>query len=877
MRMRKTVLIHLAILIVVSSIALARPIYNSAVLDFKTPIEDFLPVESKIYIAFSNGTLSLIDLENSLIISQVVMPLGMSTVCLAYNQTTFIIVDSSGVGVILNSSTLQPIRSFNLKTRNDELYVTRCALSGDGRFLALSISYQINNVKLDRLVVFDLLKRARVFERDVNSQDVLVKLFSLNFYRNYLVVETIDTLCELCQLTDNKIEVYSVKPNGIEKVASLQTGLTLKSVGNGYILAQQVKEDNGLHNTFILTLPDLTIRAQKKMPTILQISPLNSSFAVVFSSGALTRCGFDLDCADIFSVPVIRAARIFTDSMFSVFTVGEVSLYSTDYKSIFTLVGRYQVNWTTVPFDPTVGKASSRIHVAKYGSNRLVILYSLTKSLLYLKVTTAEGVAIPNTTVTLSSPSGTFTLQTNSTGWATGVLPLDNYTVEVLKPGYSPTTLTLIANQPSMYLTIKISKEPPRRLPLTIKISDEQGNPLPGAKITITGPEIYELQTTFEGTAYVEALRGNYTLIVKAPLYSSEKLNFSLVSPLMLNLTLKRQKFNLTICSSINASGKILIKPIDSSYKEILLNVSPHSCQEKVVDAGTYQLSIIESPKGLYCNLNRTTIDWTENVNRVSVSYACSNPRVSSNASLSEVLLMLKNETLISKNLSKPLSLGTVSLLGGAQLDLLETSYRKILVIELFYTQCTGCKYILPALRSLSQRNDTVVVSLTVSPSDTPDILRRYSIENNVSWFLGSDDLNIRSQVNASSFPTVLVVKDGKLFFIGIGASREIEEAKNKYSSLFNITALPFGSITGRITLPETLILTGVLLIILALLPGGGNAREEGKEEEDNLSFYSGDVYPISDSLRGYNAEAIDSLEDRMLDDSSEWTSTGET
>lgn len=873
MKMSK-ILVLFSLFLLTVPLALSAPVYNVAVLDFKTPIGDFIPAGNRVYVAFTNGTASLIDFGEGSVYSRMITPLSLNVAGFFYNGSTLVLVDASGLILVLNSSSLQTLYSLKATTKSDELSISRAALSSDGRFLALSIAYTVNNVKLDRLVVVDLVKRSRIFERDVNSQDVLVKIFSLDFYQNYLVAETIDTLCELCQLTDNKIEVYSVSSLGVNKIASLQTGLTVKALGYGFILAQQVRvDDNGLHTTYVLTLPQLQIRASAKLQAIRQITPLQDGFIIVFSDGIVTKCSTGLQCTSVYSVPTRRCMSLFTDTQMVLFTVGDVSLYSVDYKNTPVLQGKYQINWTTVPFDPTIVKASASLRAAIYGSNRLVVVYPLFRSVLYLKVVTSDGNPIHNATVEISSDSKGLTLKSNSSGWATGTLPIGNYTVRVLKPGYSENRLVLQLNQPVLYATVVMSKEPPKRFPLNITIYDENGKPLPGARIVIMGPESYTLSASSEGRVFLEAVRGNYTITVEAPLYQPARRNVTLVDRgVSLNITLKKFTFDLVVTSSDNSSGRLIIKKIDEQSQPITVEVNSSSPVRRTLQAGVYQISIAQTPEGYDCRLNATLIQWSEGLRVFPVRYSCQRLQNAKKDFLSEVLRYLKNQTLISRNMSVHLDLGSITVVGGSELDLLEASRSKILVIELFYTQCTGCKYMLPALRMLSQRNDTIVVSLSVSPSDTPEVLRRYSIENNVSWYLGKDEQGISNRVNATSFPTILVVKNGTLFFMGVGAAKEIEEAKNKVSSLFNITSLPLAAVLGENAIPVTLILTGVLLIMVALIPGGVNARKKGEEEENSLSFYSSDVYSLGYSLRGDNAEALTLNEDMGREETSEET-----
>ncbi|AKG38854.1 hypothetical protein MA03_05685 [Infirmifilum uzonense] len=857
----KTFLVLLVLLLALAAYSFSAPMYTTATIDFTTAFEAFLPYGNKLFVMFTNGTISKIDFETGKVNSRIIFPFGADISCLATNGSVFVVVDRTGTVVILNSSSLQVLASLNAKAKSDEIEVARCALSADGRFLAMSMIYSVEKVKLDRLIVLDLKRNLRIFERDVNSRDVLVRIFSMDFSNNFLVVETIDTLCELCQLTDNRIEVYRVSGNGVEKVATQITGLTSKAIGNNFILFQKVKDENGLHNTSILTLPNLQLRATKMMPPIKQMIPLKNGFAIIGSDGILSLCTYNLECNSVLKLPASRSVNLVTDDGVAVFTVSDVTFYTFDRKGAPTLQMRQQVNWSSVPFDPESGKNTETLYVAAYGSRRLVVIYPLTRALFYLRVIDSEGTPVSNATIILSDSSKTLTLFTNSTGYATGLIPIGNYTVEILKQGYSQNTFTLQLAQPIMYMTATLSKEPPKRVTLTFNVTDENGKPIPGAKITVKGPETYELWTTAQGITMVEALKGNYSATIEAPLYQSRILDISLKTPLTLKVTLKRLTFNLIVKSTQNSTGRIAVTRLDEASDTIFLDIQPSSMYVKTLEAGSYQLSITGFPEGLRCTLNNTSnilVNWREGIKEIFINYSCVRLENVNLVSVERVLQVLSNETIASRRLNKTLSLGYVTILGGSNLDLSYLSHDKILIIELFYTQCTGCKYLLPTLKLLSSQNDTVVVSLTVSPSDTPEMLRRYSIENNITWPLGIDSLNVRAQVNASSFPTVLVVKDGKLIFMGIGARKELEETKAKYSFLFNSSSIPLNFITNKSVLPEMLILSGTLIILFALVQGDSSAGKEREDETHSFGSYSGDVYPISDSLRRDDTETLE-------------------
>ncbi|PLJ78327.1 carboxypeptidase regulatory-like domain-containing protein [Infirmifilum sp. SLHALR2] len=840
--MRRLLLISTLLLVFLAlRPAISAPVYNYEVRTFRSVIESFLPAGESVYVAFSNGTVALIDYSTGRVTSGVIKPTGLDSVGMFYSGSSLVVVDSLGLIAILDPSTLNVLSSMSAISRSDEMYVLRAALSGDGRFLALDVMYTYKGARLERLVIVDLLKGSRIFERDVNSNDVLCKVFSLDFYGNYLVAETIDTLCELCQLTDNKIEVYSVSPNGVVKVASFQTGLTIKAVGEGYVLAQQVKSENGQHRTLVLSLPDLKVVSEKMAQQAVQITPIGSRFVVVFQDGSVNYCDVSLSCSQVLKVPTQRSIGVFARDTIAVFTVSSVFVYATDYKNPPTLTASYRIEWPSVSWDPVDGKASGSICAAKYGNSFLAVVYPLRTSTIHLRVLDQDGNPLDGASVTLVGSSGTYSAVTNSSGWASlKVLP-GNYSVEILRKGFSENNFPLTINQPTMFLETRMVKEPPKRYTLTVNVVGDNGKPLPGARVTIEGPESYELLTPASGTLSVELLRGNYTVKAEAPLYTPQTIRFELKEQGgNLTLVLKKKFFNLTVISEANLSVTLKLVGVGAADSAIEVKTKGEPVTRIKLAAGSYIVTLIDSPKGYSCRLNTTTVEWRDTTDQ-ALLVNCSPVKAENRASLAEIIESVRSEVQLSRNVSKTISLGTITLYNGQLLDLASLSRERTLVVELFYTQCTGCKYMIPLLRSLSQRNDTVVISLTVSPSDTPEILRRYMLDNNITWYIGRDDVQLASQVNATSFPTVLVVKEGSIVFMGVGSKRELEELA-RAPSLISLESL---------VAPETLIILGCALILVTLAVGGGGAKEKGQVEESDIWPYSSHIHSLHTGLRG--------------------------
>lgn len=108
----------------------------------------------------------------------------------------------------------------------------------------------------------------------------------------------------------------------------------------------------------------------------------------------------------------------------------------------------------------------------------------------------------------------------------------------------------------------------------------------------------------------------------------------------------------------------------------------------------------------------------------------------------------------------------------------------KLLVF--FYTKCTGCSVLVPKLKDL----DVKVVMIAPTYYDDESSLKIYSNGVNASgwsWVLDRGG-QLVSAFNVSAYPTVVLISDGRVEFIGVGAEGEaLELAQRLWSSAQSI------------------------------------------------------------------------------------------
>lgn len=96
----------------------------------------------------------------------------------------------------------------------------------------------------------------------------------------------------------------------------------------------------------------------------------------------------------------------------------------------------------------------------------------------------------------------------------------------------------------------------------------------------------------------------------------------------------------------------------------------------------------------------------------------------------------------------------------------------KLLVF--FYTKCTGCSLLVPKLKDLNAD----VIMISPSSYDSEASLKSYSEHVNASgWYWVLDEgAKLTALFNVSAFPTVVLIEDGRVAFVGVGAAEEAQQ-----------------------------------------------------------------------------------------------------
>ncbi|WP_288006562.1 carboxypeptidase regulatory-like domain-containing protein [Thermofilum sp.] len=837
--MRKVIGLVAFLLMVVLTLspAYTQPSYNFIQKGFSKRITSMAALpDNKAVLCFGDGTCSLMDSSGNTLANRLINP-DKEIFYIKYVPPSRILVgvDRSGNIYLLNSSTLNIIDAF-LARKNDEESFLMASLSSDGRYLAVSSRYYVTvsgkRYPETRLVVFDTQSKSRIFERDLDtSNDVLVDVFSLDFWGSYLIAETIDTKCELCQLTDNKIEVYRIDGQNVKKVSSFQSGLTLKSVVGNFLVAQRVQQNStGNYLTYVFTLPDLKIKAKRMLDKIQSFIPFtNDTFLAIFSDGTLRMCNLNLECNNLVSVPLGRVAVAGDGSFIAIFKTDEVEVYS--YNGGLSRTAYYQVSWDIAPSPPKTAVTSRGGFYCIYGDTMLVSALQLTTIKLRLIVVDDQGRPVPGAVVEIISSGGSSqSLNTSNNGTIIFELPPGTYNINVKKEGFSPKSLTQSFTSDTQIM-LKLDRKKEERRDIQINVLSQDGQPLPGAKITITGRENITTLTNVNGKVPVNLPLGNYTILISAPKYKQLQCTFEVkTNTTEVYFKLEPEKVNI-IVETLNFTPVGINVSLASITTNNTLTVKPGENVSLPVDA--YQV-LVNAPKNYECSASPPIVNALNGTTNVNVKITCK-LIVTRATSISDLIGFLEKKMIqnVKMNMSVDKTLGklpSINMLNSSKLDLDFQQRNKILVIEFFYTQCTGCKYLVPALRNLSRLPGVTVVSLTVSPVDTQAVLERYVKENNITWIIARDEENLFYKLNVTVFPTVVVISDGKILYRGAGAREELEQMNNTLPSIGGLPSfqnVPLGSLLR----PETLIFLGMFLIMTWLMIGEKNEKSDSEED----------------------------------------------
>ena len=110
----------------------------------------------------------------------------------------------------------------------------------------------------------------------------------------------------------------------------------------------------------------------------------------------------------------------------------------------------------------------------------------------------------------------------------------------------------------------------------------------------------------------------------------------------------------------------------------------------------------------------------------------------------------------------------------------------KIVVIDFFATWCGPCKQEIPELAEINSKyNSSQVVVISVAPESEDEIkLRRFKRDNDMTWFVAKDTVNLFDKFNVQVIPTIVILNEqGEVEFVKEGLT-SASELSNVIDSL---------------------------------------------------------------------------------------------
>jgi len=103
----------------------------------------------------------------------------------------------------------------------------------------------------------------------------------------------------------------------------------------------------------------------------------------------------------------------------------------------------------------------------------------------------------------------------------------------------------------------------------------------------------------------------------------------------------------------------------------------------------------------------------------------------------------------------------------------------KVVLLEFFSIHCPACDKEIPELKKLKSRfgAQLVIISISVSSSDTDEALRDYAEENGIDWFIARDTAGLADSYGIYYLPTIIIID-------GDGYIRYRHEEFTPYESL---------------------------------------------------------------------------------------------
>ncbi len=190
-------------------------------------------------------------------------------------------------------------------------------------------------------------------------------------------------------------------------------------------------------------------------------------------------------------------------------------------------------------------------------------------------------------------------ITTDENGVAAVKLPKDTYTGNIIVPsGYKATTTEFTLTPDAPFLSLKIDTYVVELVDYTVRVVDEEGNPVAGVLITI-GSNFGT--TDADGVVTLSLEKGRYTAVIGAPEgYYAEEISVDFPKDSnVLGITLKEGSGEVTgieyTVTAVDANGdalKNIVVTFNQNGRPVTMAVAPEGTATAVLPAGTYTVTL---------------------------------------------------------------------------------------------------------------------------------------------------------------------------------------------------------------------------------------------------------------------------------------------
>ena len=748
----------------------------------------------------------------------------------------YILASSKGKLIFLDPESLRLVREENILLKGETVFTFE--VTNDGKYLILGLKISYEGAAADRIAIISLQSFKRLYVWDFSTKsNKLVQLFFMRSYlNNLLIVEYLDKLCKICELTETRIAIFNVSATKIlwEKAF----GLSCLGVDDekGKLIAVRYSQNPGDKTCpyIVLDMKSFTSFSSKIYGKIFSTA-IKGDIAYFFYRTNDKDEVFVLEGKNL-RTNKTTFKKIYRERGLLSF-LGRYLVYATASK-IRIFSGSKNIETITVEniipprYPDNIYRLKENVILIKYGNRLLYILEA--KRFLRLTITlyTEQNKPPPNSTITVHLKNGSMIRIYTNNGSAILRVPPGKIKIEVSAKGYSYVEREMVITD-NTNIKIYMSRSVIQRTPIVVTVLDETNKPICGALVGVVRENntYYSGMTDEYGKVRFDAVEyGNYTLLIEKEGFYERKIRLNVdKSVINLTITLKRIVYNVTIRLPGNLSKSELevslmsVEDKELVYKGksvgntiIFTNVLP----------GTYEI-LLYSPRCIVENYNKTSrIIVNSNLN-FSILISCINPNMTPSKVNPDVIIKIINESVqYSRKLNYELPYIVASEVDGEEVKI-SLNKSKVIILEFFYTRCEGCKYLIPVLRNIMSNESlqAEIYSLTVNPSDNEYLLTMYKKENNITWTVLKDSEKLYSRLNISTYPTVVVAYKGKLIFMGIGAKEEIYNL-SKFKQIYR-TLQKLSSILNLLydNIHYVLILCSLILILIYKVCEGSDEK----------------------------------------------------